>query len=102
MLQIIHPQFIAISKESVGCVGSSTAGNKQSKITSSYHVWGKASYPGRQTRKQSWDYYHCEYGLFLFDEDIKTDDLISYEASSTQKTPDDDVKGFSCYHWGKL
>jgi hypothetical protein len=100
MLQIIHPQFIAISKESGGCVGSSAAGNKQSKITSSYHVWGKTSYPGRQTRRHSWDYYHCEYGLILFGGDIKAADLISYEASSTQKTQDDDVKGFSCYHWG--
>ena len=32
--------------------------------------------------------------------DIKAADLISYVASSTQKTQDDDVKGFSCYHWG--
>ncbi|MDP8886192.1 MAG: hypothetical protein M3M91_00210 [Thermoproteota archaeon] len=40
--------------------------------------------------------------LFLFDGDIKAADLISYEAFSTQKTQDDDVKGFSCYHWGKL
>ena len=92
MLQIIHTQFIAISKESGGRVGSSAAGNKQSNVTSSYHVWGKTSYPGRQTRGQSWDYYHCEYGLFLFDGDIKAADLISYEVSSTQ---DDDVKGFS-------
>ena len=77
------------------CVGSSADGNKQSKITSSYHVWGKTSYPDRQTRRHSWDYYHCEYGLFLFGGDIKAADLISYEASSTQKTQDDDVKGFS-------
>ena len=102
MHQTIHPHLIAISKEPMSRVGSRAvaAGNKQSNITSSNHVGGKTSYPGRQTRRQSWYYYHCEYGLFLFDGDIKAADLISYEASSTQKTQDDNVKGFSCYHWG--
>lgn len=37
--------------------------------------------------------------FFLFDGDIKAADLINYEASLTQKTQDDNVKGFSCYHW---
>lgn len=38
--------------------------------------------------------------FFLFDGDSKAADVISYEASLAQKTQDDNVKGFSCYHWG--
>ena len=41
MLQIIHPQLIAISKRANGCAGSSAAGNKQSNITSSYIMSGE-------------------------------------------------------------
>jgi hypothetical protein len=38
--------------------------------------------------------------FFLFGEDSKAADLISYEASLAPKTQDGNVKGVSCYHWG--
>lgn len=79
LLQTIHPQLIAISKESMSYVGSSAAGNKQSNITSRYIMSGErpAILVGKQEGRAGITTIVNMGSFFLFDGDIKAADLIS-------------------------
>jgi hypothetical protein len=87
MLQTIHPQLIAISKELMDSVGSSVVGNKQSNIMSSYIMSGErpAILVGKQEGRAGITTIVNMGSFFLFEGDIKATDLINYEASLTQK-----------------